>query len=91
MSSRYEYAGFGARLLALIIDVILLAIIAFIVGMVAGMLGWIDLEAMRLAQEKGEITTFEVVWNIVTTIAFIVMWVVWAGTPGKIIVEIKNP
>lgn len=89
MSSRYEYAGFGARLLALIIDVILLAIVAFIVGMVAGMLGWIDLEAMRLAQEKGEITTFEVVWNIVTTIAFIVMWVVWAGTPGKLLLKLK--
>lgn len=87
MSSRYEYAGFGTRLLALIIDVILLAIVAFIVGMVAGMLGWIDLEAMRLAQEKGEITTFEVVWNIVTTIAFIVMWGVWAGTPGKLLLK----
>lgn len=89
MSSRYEYASFGARLLALIIDVILLVIIAFVVGMVAGMLGLIDLEAMQLAQEKGEITTFEVVWNIVTTIAFIAMWVVWAGTPGKLLLKLK--
>lgn len=89
MSSRYEYAGFGARLLALIIDVILLSIIAFVTVFVLGMLGWIDVEAMRIAQEKGEITTFEIVWNIVATIAFIAMWVIWAGTPGKLLLKLK--
>lgn len=89
MSLRYEYAGFGTRLLANIIDVILLAIIAIIIGLVFDWLGWIDVDAMQAAQAKNEITTFEIVWNVVTTIAFIAMWVVWAGTPGKLLLKLK--
>lgn len=77
----YEYAGFWIRFLAYIIDNLVFGVIGLVVSFVLSLVGLYDWEA--------ELNTFDMIWWIVIVVVSIVMWVKYAGTPGKRLLRLK--
>ncbi|MFB2539242.1 MULTISPECIES: RDD family protein [unclassified Acinetobacter] len=91
MSSRYEFAGFGRRLLATIIDAIILAIVTAILSSILQMMGVLsplenveNIEALQAAVLKQQLFS-----NIFGLIVTVILWMKWAGTPGKRLLKLK--
>lgn len=77
----YEYAGFWIRVLASIIDSLVLMLVIVPLVVVAGMMGLIDLDA--------QYTWLDIVVQIFSVVFYIGCWVKFAGTPGKRILKLK--
>lgn len=77
----YEYAGFWIRFLAYIIDNLVFGVIGLVVSFVLSLVGLYDWET--------ELNTFDMIWWMVIVVVSIVMWVKYAGTPGKRLLRLK--
>lgn len=77
----YEYAGFWIRVLASIIDSLVLMLVLVPFAVVVGMLGLVDLEA--------SFSWLDIVIQICSVLFYIGCWVKFAGTPGKRILKLK--
>lgn len=79
MSSRYEYAGFWIRFGAVVIDFLILSI----------PIGLISQYIFGVPENRLELSTSDVVANLTFIIVSIFCWVKFAGTPGKLILNLK--
>lgn len=79
MSSRYEYAGFWLRFGAVVIDFLILSI----------PIGLISQYIFGAPENRLELSTSDVVANLTFIIVSIFCWVKFAGTPGKLILNLK--
>lgn len=79
--TEYEYAGFWIRLLAVIIDSVLFALVGVPLMFILSLVGLYDFEANYNA--------FDLIWNFATVIFSVVLWVQYAGTPGKRLLKLK--
>lgn len=77
----YEYAGFWIRVLASMVDSLILMLVIVPLVVVAGMMGLIDLDA--------QYTWLDIVVQIFSVVFYIGCWVKFAGTPGKRILKLK--
>ena len=80
--TEYEYVGFWMRFLALLIDTLIVIVIFLPVQLALG----IDPSD---PVTNSSFSTFDLIANILVTIAYIFFWVKYAGTPGKLILKMK--
>lgn len=84
-----EYAGFGRRLTALIIDTIIIALFTF--GLVAAILGldYFQIQGTpeALAQYPNSYFIELFINNVLPAIFVVFMWVKFMATPGKMLLD----
>lgn len=78
----YEYAGFWIRVLASIIDGVVVMLVVFPLGFIAGMLG-------LAGSESSSFGIIDVLVQILSAAFYIGCWVKFAGTPGKRLLKLK--
>lgn len=78
----YEYAGFWIRVLANIIDGILVMLVVFPLGFIAGMLGLVN-------PESSNFSFIDLIVQILSVVFYVGCWVKFAGTPGKRLLKLK--
>lgn len=82
----YQYAGFWIRVMANVIDTILLFLVLIPLVMALLFLGVIDLDAYATNQSY---TWFDFVSQLVFFVLYVGLWVKFAGTPGKRLLRLK--
>lgn len=83
--TEYEYAGFFVRLLANIVDFILLFIVFFALGFGVAVMGFDNI----FNPDSSSYTIVEIILNIIGIALYIFLWVKFAGTPGKRLFKLK--
>ena len=86
MSSKYEYAGFWIRVVASIIDSILIAIAFIPITLIFGV-------GTTQVSEAGFYSAYflnsDWFWQLVSAAFYIFCWAKFAGTPGKRLLRLK--
>lgn len=77
----YEYAGFWLRVLASVMDSLLLGLVGLPIMFGLSMVGLYDFDASW--------NTFDTIWQAITIVFVIFMWVKYAGTPCKRLLKLK--
>lgn len=77
----YEYAGFWIRVLASIIDSLLIMLVVFPIGFIAGFMG--------LVSEDMNFGPLDIIIQILTVFFYVGCWVKFAGTPGKRLLKLR--
>ncbi len=84
-----EYAGFGRRLTAMILDIIIIALFTF--GIIAAIYGFdyfkIQATPEALIQHPNSTIVEFVINNVLPAIFTIFMWVKFMATPGKMLLD----
>lgn len=80
-NAEYEYAGFWIRVLASIIDSLILMLVFVPFFIFVGMMGLVDLEA--------QLSWLDIVMQICSVVFYVGCWIKFAGTPGKRILKLK--
>lgn len=80
MSYKYEYAGFWIRILAAIIDTLILFVAIIPIAII---LGWNN------TFSSGMNSGGDWLWQLITAIFYIFCWIKFAGTPGKRLLRLK--
>lgn len=81
----YEYAGFWIRVLANILDSLIIGLVVFPLAFLAGATGLIDSETMT----TDSFGIIDVLLQVISLVFYVVFWVKFAGTPGKRILKLK--
>lgn len=81
-TAEYEYAGFWIRVLASIIDSLVMMVVLVPLLVVLQMLGFANLEST-------EFSWLDIAVQILSAVFYIGCWVKFAGTPGKRILKLK--
>lgn len=81
MSYKYEYAGFWIRVLATIIDTVLVVALMTPIS-----LFW-DVNVDNITQQNFTLT--DLFWQIFCAAISIFLWIKYAGTPGKRLLGLK--
>ncbi|MBP6352184.1 MAG: RDD family protein [Acinetobacter sp.] len=86
MSNKYAYAGFWIRLLASIIDSIIMVVVLIPLAMLFGTGSNVSENNLASFQMT---TASEWLWQLLAAIFYIFCWVKFAGTPGKRLLRLK--
>lgn len=78
----YEYAGFWIRVLAAIIDSLVIGLVIVPIFVVVAMMGFVDVEDTSFG-------IADVVMQVLSVVFYVFCWVKYAGTPGKRILKLK--
>ncbi len=81
MSYKYEYAGFWIRVLATIIDTVLVVAL-----MIPVSLFW-DVNVDDITQQN--LSLNDLFWQVFSAVVCIFLWIKYAGTPGKRLLGLK--
>lgn len=84
--TKYEYAGFWIRVVANIVDNLLIFIVVFLVGMILGVLGIFNPQNFN---SSANFTLWELLINLSIAVFVIVCWIKYAGTPAKRLFGLK--
>lgn len=76
----YSYAGFWIRVVATIIDTVLLMLVIFPIAFALGFMGFSDSESFG---------AIDVATQLITFALYIWLWVKFAGTPGHRLLKLK--
>lgn len=82
-NTHYTYAGFGVRLLATIIDVIIMMLVIFPIMYAIYGDAYFTSESLYLGVIDFLINT------VLPFVVYVFMWIKFAGTPGKLIFNLK--
>ncbi|SPL72610.1 RDD family protein [Acinetobacter stercoris] len=83
MDYKYEYAGFWIRLLATIIDTIILLAILIPLSII------LDATGSGVEEIQPQISISELAWQLLCAVVYIIFWVKCSGTPGKLLLRLK--
>nr|WP_174505674.1 RDD family protein [Acinetobacter sp. Marseille-Q1620] len=83
MDYKYEYAGFWIRLFATIIDTIILLAILIPLSII------LDATGSGVEEIQPQISISELVWQLLCAVVYIIFWVKYSGTPGKLLLRLK--
>ncbi|TCM61448.1 putative RDD family membrane protein YckC [Acinetobacter calcoaceticus] len=79
---QYQYVGFWVRVLATLIDLFLSTVIILPFALMFGPADYYSADAMRMGP-------FDFIVQILSAAVYIVCWLKFAGTPGKLLLNLK--